>query len=411
MKRLFCVVLALMLAGCTPAALEHSSSVTEPTPDSAASNTVCVETALTPAGSTNSMGYFSFYYNPVNQAVGTQLARWDFGDMTMHIACSAPGCNHIGETCEGRIGGNAFLVLEDAVYTLENGPDGETYTLCCRQADGTHPQTVGTGGQWIFIGADEEFLYGFCNDAFGRVSRTDGTEVFLAHGAQADFCDFGRVLGVWNNRFVAVNWDPAQTQPVRICLLGKDGSVTQTAQVDADRFSSRNCVLIADQVIYFDLLTGDVMAVNVDSGETQTVTGALRSCTALGEEHSFRLQAVNGRPIVWDRDIVDGYLMERVFLVNEEGTATELTQRQEWRDYDPALADTYYVYYAPSKEPAPVQMVAQWKDKLVIKRALQFYTYERDGAPALGSKDVYALMNAEDYLAGKETYQEFTISQ
>ena len=48
-------------------------------------------------------------------------------------------------------------------------------------------------GMWIFRGADDEYLYGFCDKAFGRVSRADGSETYLTHDSLSEFVTDGYV--------------------------------------------------------------------------------------------------------------------------------------------------------------------------------------------------------------------------
>lgn len=405
MKRLFCVLLALALAGCASA--PSGSTASRSAPADAGAGPLAMA-----AGTVNGAGFFSFSYDADNGGSGLRLARWDFADMTVHIPCTLAGCDHTGDACEARVGGYPLLVLEDAVYVLEREPDEESFSLYERDGQGLHPRRVGETGYWSFCGADEEYLYGFCDGAFGRVSRADGAETYLAHGLQEDFSNYGRILGVWQDRFVAVNWDLSNEQPVRICLLDRDGTVTEAAQVDPAHFSDYNCVFAGGEVFYLDLPTGDVTAVDVDTGALRTASRALRPYNALEEGDFYKCQRwyllkVQDHIVVRVADFVQDALEQTVFLVNENGSVTELPQRQEMRGFDPALNEDLYNYYVADEQPVPVSVLGEWDDRLVVRCALQLAACETDEGPLYTVQDVYALTGAEDYLAGRETYREF----
>lgn len=404
MKRLACFLLVLALAGCAPAAsLPESASVSE------TANTLTMADK-----GVNATGYFTAYFNPIPSKAGILLARWSFADRTVHIACTAEGCDHTGETCEARLSGYPIWVLDDAVYCLEQSADDELYSLFVRDADGTHPVQLGTLGYWSFFGADEECLYGFCDGSYGRVSRTGGVETFLAHGLQSDFYDYGRILGVWQDRFLAVNWDIDNEQPARICLLDRDGGVTDIAQVDPARFSNYNCIAVENEVIYLDLPTGDVMAVNVDTGETRTVTQALRQYNALEADDFYKterwyLQRVQDHILVRVVDFVNERTVQNLFLVNEDGTVSELSQRQELRDFSPE--SKAWFGYTEDGSTNLIRVVGEWGDQLVVLNALQASTLETDDGPVQDMQSVYSLMDAEDYLANREIYREFILPE
>lgn len=400
MKRLFCVLLALTLAACAPAS---SGVASLPNSEPAAA----VSTLTSALSSVNENGFFSYYYDPANSEAGTRLGRWDFRDGTMHIPCTVPDCDHTGAKCEARLSGYPLVVLEDAVYTLELDDSRGLYELSVRDADGTHPRLVGTLGYWNFVGADEEFLYGFCEGAYGRVSRADGTETFLVHGLGKDFSDSGRVLGVWQDRFVAVNWDWSREEPARLCLLDRDGTVTEVARIDPAHFSDFDCVLIQNEMLYLDRPTGDVMAVHVETGEVRTVSQALRPYNALEGDDFYKCQRwylskVQNTPIVRVVDLGDGHLEQAAFRVNEDGTVSQLPQRQEFRDYDPELGSGY------NSQPEPVTVMDQWGEELVVCCAVQCFTYENEDGTFWATQNVYALTRVEDYLAGRENYREFS---
>ncbi|WP_367925284.1 hypothetical protein, partial [uncultured Ruthenibacterium sp.] len=361
------------------------------------------------SGNTNDAGFFSFYYDPAHSELGNRLTRWDWEDMTVHICCTVPGCDHMGQACEARR--NGYLsVLENAVYTLEQEKDGSFYTLYQWDSQGLHPQPVGQMDYWSFFGADAEYLYGFCDKAFGRVSRANGEETLLAYSLRTDFYDRGSVLGVWENRFVAVSLDPDRAQPARVCLFDREGNVTEVAQIDANRFANQRCALVDSEVVYLDRLTGDVMSVSLDTGETRTVTQALRPYNTLEKEDFYNcqrwsVQVVGNTPVVGVMDRVQNGSNTTVFRVNEDGTATELPQRQQLLDFDSAL----WPGFAPNGRTDPVTVLAQWKGRLAVLCAIQFSAIQTETGPSQHARNVYAGMDAEDYLAGKEIYREFTV--
>ena len=173
------------------------------------------------------------------------------------------------------------MVLPDAVYTLEYGEDGDGMSLVVRDADGTHPRVLNQVGMWIFRGADDEYLYGFCDKAFGRVSRADGSETYLTHDSLSEFVTDGYVAGVWQTAFVCVVCHSSDQIPARVCLLDRDGQITEVAQIDPESLSSPYAV--CDGVL---------------SGRTQRPADSpppFRRQRAPGERHAVHTDA--GRPV------------------------------------------------------------------------------------------------------------------
>ena len=78
-----------------------------------------------------------------------------------------------------------------------------------------------------------------------------------------------------------MNWDWSREEPARLCLLDRDGTVTEVARIDPAHFSDFDCVLIQNEMLYLDRPTGDVMAVHVETGEVRTVSQAPVSYTHL----------------------------------------------------------------------------------------------------------------------------------
>ena len=81
---------------------------------------------------------------------------------------------------------------------------------------------------------------------------------------------------------------------------------------------------------------------------------------------------------------------------------THLPQCQEFRDYDPELGSGY------NSQPEPVTVMDQWGKELVVCCAVQCFTYENEDGTFWATRNVYALISVEDYLAGRENYREFS---
>ena len=149
------------------------------------------------------------------------------------------------------------------------------------------------------------------------------------------------------------------------------------------------------------------MAVHVEAGEVRTVSQALRPYNALEGDDFYKCQRwylskVQNTPIVRVVDLGDDHLEQAVFRVNEDGTVSQLPQRQEFRDYDPELGSGY------NSQPEPVTVMDQWGEELVVCCAVQYFTYENGHDIFLAARNIYALTNVEDYLAGRENYREFS---
>ena len=101
-----------------------------------------------------------------------------------------------------------------------------------RDPDGTDPQPVGTlSSRWFFFGADKTYLYGFCDNALGRVRRVDGQEQFLAQTGQSRHTASGHILGVWNGQFVTVYWGDS-SRSLQVNLLSREGVETPVAVLE-----------------------------------------------------------------------------------------------------------------------------------------------------------------------------------
>ncbi|WP_367925283.1 hypothetical protein [uncultured Ruthenibacterium sp.] len=392
MRRFFCIVcLFALLTGCAPASSTAPLSESTPLAESMAPDTG--ELHLT--SSCNGEGYFTLWLQG--------LTRLDPRDLTAHIACSVSGCDHTGEECEAQVRTFNLVVLEDAVYTLEYSDGDAGMALMMRDADGANPRLINHVGMWLFRGADEEYLYGFCDKAFGRVSRTTGAETYLCHDTLFDFVTNGHVVGVWQNAFVCVATDPYEHESTRICLLDRDGQITQVASVDAGHLSL-GCVICREgELYYIDAVSGELKAVRLSDASVRTVTDALCPMGQMPDGSKnysgLHLSLVGGELIVNVQYIQVDRSESSTWLVNEDGSIVELPQRQELRNFDPARDAGYMI--TRQGQPDPIWICADQNGQLIVQNATQFL----DSGPTT----IYAVMDAEDYLAGKEIYREFTV--
>ena len=231
MKRLALLLAAVLLTGrAAPASVPASSNIPEQTAETSSL------LYWTPCASIpNESGYFSVFHS----ADGTPLlSRYDFTDMTRHIVCDVPGCTHADSTCPAYLDDSAIVCVPDAVYTFlqqldEHGTPSGLSTMMRRDPDGTDPQPVGTlSSYWFFFGADETYLYGFCDNALGRVRRADGQEQFLAQAGQSRYMACGHILGVWNGQFVTVYWGDS-SRSLQVNLLSREGVETPVAVLES----------------------------------------------------------------------------------------------------------------------------------------------------------------------------------
>ncbi|MBS6865618.1 MAG: hypothetical protein KH196_07965 [Oscillospiraceae bacterium] len=239
---LFCTVLCcLALAGCSPSAPGAQ-------PGSTAAP-VTQQSSLTwlPAGIACAVSEAG-YYDILISSNGTLrlLALYDFSAKQHRILCDKEGCPHTDESCGAYLPALFLTARPGAVYALcprylaEGTDESGLADFVAMDAGGQNRRTLSAvSDSWTFIGADEQYLYGFCEDAFGRISLTDGTETYLLRNARSAFWQWGKVAGVWDGQFVTVHWgDAARVEGVEIGLLSPEGAYTLLGTVPQDSFLS-----------------------------------------------------------------------------------------------------------------------------------------------------------------------------
>ena len=398
MRKLLCAVCLLaLLAGCadtpSPVSAVRSSSTSAAEPADTGE--------LMRFSPFNAQGYFSYFYNEAYPAAGTQLARWDPRDMQMHIACSRSGCSHTNAECEAYANEVfSLMMLPDAVYTLEYGEDGDGMSLVVRDADGTHPRVLNQVGMWIFRGADDEYLYGFCDKAFGRVSRADGSETYLTHDSLSEFVTDGYVAGVWQTAFVCVVCHSSDQIPARVCLLDRDGQITEVAQIDPESLSSPYAVCDGEELYYLDERNGRLTALRLSDASVRPVSDTLctRMPDGLFDASSWSWSLLGGTLTARLDAVFPEYSQHCAFVVNEDGSLSELPQRQQLRNFDPVRDAGYLLTRDQAQD--PVEVLAEYDGQLMVQSALQFFDS--------GWVGNYALISVDDYLAGRENYREFS---
>ena len=85
-------------------------------------------------------------------------------------------------------------------------------------------------------------------------------------------------------------------------------------------------------------------------------------------------------------------------MVNEDGSLSELPQRQQLRNFDPVRDAGYLLTRDQAQD--PVEVLAEYDGQLMVQSALQF-----SDSGWVGN---YALISVDDYLAGRENYREFS---
>lgn len=410
MKRLALLLAAVLLTGCAaPASVPASSNIPEQTAETSSLLYWTPYTSI-PNGS----GYFSVFHSADDTPL---LSRYDFTDMTRHIVCDVPGCTHADSTCPAYLDDYTIVCVPDAVYTFlqqldEYGTPSGLSTMMRRDPDGTDPQPVGTlSSYWFFFGADETYLYGFCDNALGRVRRTDGQEQFLAQAEQSRYMASGHILGVWNGQFVTVYWGDS-SRSLQVNLLSREGVETPVAVLESSisptGWMEYHGAVLAGSAVCTATPDGTVTEYDLSTGETRVRTTGL--CAAVQQ----------GNPPVELTSVADGYLLatvwtehqgEQWFLISPDGDCQPFSLTVEERDFADALGAT------DVSMPKIVQPVCETSRGLLVQHARQYFfkeSHASDGTPVTFETFAtrYALIDPEDYLASRPVYREFTeISQ
>ena len=410
-----------LLAGCTltrPGAQPQSS-----TAPAAQQSSLVAFSSL--AQNISEAGYYNILYTGDTEHTIYLLSLYDFSEMQHRVLCEKEGCTHTDETCDAYLQASTLVARPGALYTIcpryftDQADESGLADFVAMDENGQNRHTLSTiSDNWTFTGADEQYLYGFCEDAFGRISLSDGTETYLLRNAREKFLFWGKIAGVWDGQFVTVQWgDDTRVDAIEIGLLSPEGAYTALGTVPAGRFLPYSgSVLLGGTLYYIDNSNGAVMGFSLENGETREVSRAL--CQYDRDEGSgfhacerWYLATAGGTLLA----MVTGLDSENPWLSTPHqvniatGAAQPLSLRQEYRSEEPGGV----VFDGPGWNAVPdfVTPLAETPQSLFVACAYEFYTASypgEDGQPVEypGSRPVYALISPEDYLAGTPNFQE-----
>lgn len=410
-----------LLAGCTltlPGAQPQSSTAPAAQQSSLTWLAAGVPCAVNEAG----------YYNilvPNNGALRL-LSLYDFSAKQHRILCDKEGCPHTDESCGAYLPALSLTAGPGAVYAMcpryltDAADESGLADFVAMDAGGQNRRTLSAVSDgWDFFGIDKQYLYGFCEDAFGRISLADGTETYLLRNARSAFWLWGKVAGVWNGQFVTVQWgDDTRVDAIEIGLLSPEGAYTALGTVPAVRFLPYSgSVLLGGTLYYIDNSNGAVMGFALGTGETHEVSTAL--CQYDHDEgqgfHSCQrwyLSTAGGAllAMVYGPDDTSGNIWDESLyhIDTSTGAASPLSLKREYRNKSPEDEAAEGPGWG---EPGFVTPLAEVPQGLFVACAYEFYTASypgEDGQPVEypGSRPVYALISPEDYLAGTPNFQE-----
>lgn len=410
-----------LLAGCTltrPSAQPQSS-----TAPAAQQSSLVAFSSL--AQNISEAGYYNILYTGDAEHTIYLLSLYDFSEMQHRVLCEKEGCTHTDETCDAYLQASTLVARPGAVYAMcpryltDAADESGLADFVAMDENGQNRHTLSTiSDNWTFTGADEQYLYGFCEDAFGRISLSDGTETYLLRNAREKFLFWGKIAGVWDGQFVTVQWgDDTRVDAIEIGLLSPEGAYTALGTVPAGCFLPYSgSVLLGGTLYYIDNSNGAVMGFSLENGETREVSRAL--CQYDRDEGSgfhacerWYLATAGGTLLA----MVTGLDSENPWLSTPHqvniatGAAQPLSLRQEYRSEEPGGV----VFDGPGWNAVPdfVTPLAETPQSLFVACAYEFYTASypgEDGQPVEypGSRPVYALISPEDYLAGTPNFQE-----
>ena len=410
-----------LLAGCTltrPSAQPQSS-----TAPAAQQSSLVAFSSL--AQNISEAGYYNILYTGDAEHTIYLLSLYDFSEMQHRVLCEKEGCTHTDETCDAYLQASTLVARPGALYTIcpryfiDPADESGLADFVAMDENGQNRHTLSTiSDNWTFTGADEQYLYGFCEDAFGRISLSDGTETYLLRNAREKFLFWGKIAGVWDGQFVTVHWgNDTRVDAIEIGLLSPEGAYTALGTVPAGRFLPYSgSVLLGGTLYYIDNSNGAVMGFSLENGETREVSRAL--CQYDRDEGSgfhacerWYLATAGGTLLA----MVTGLDSENPWLSTPHqvniatGAAQPLSLRQEYRSEEPGGV----VFDGPGWNAVPdfVTPLAETPQGLFVACAYEFYTASypgEDGQPVEypGSRPVYALISPEDYPAGTPNFQE-----
>lgn len=410
-----------LLAGCTltlPGAQPQSTA----TPTAQQSSLTWLAAGVPCA--VNEAGYYNILV-PNNGALRL-LSLYDFSAKQHRILCDKEGCPHTDESCGAYLPALSLTAGPGAVYAMcpryltDAADESGLADFVAMDAGGQNRRTLSAVSDgWDFFGIDKQYLYGFCEDAFGRISLADGTETYLLRNARSAFWLWGKVAGVWNGQFVTVQWgDDTRVDAIEIGLLSPEGAYTALGTVPAGRFLPYSgSVLLGGTLYYIDNSNGAVMGFSLENGETREVSRAL--CQYDRDEgqgfHSCQrwyLSTAGGAllAMVYGPDDTSGNIWDESLyhIDTSTGAASPLSLKREYRNKSPEDEAAEGPGWG---EPGFVTPLAEVPQGLFVIRAYEFYmdSYVDENGQAVEyetSRPVYALISAEDYLAGTPNYQE-----
>lgn len=419
---LFCTALCcLALAGCRapmPGAQPQSTA----TPAAQQSSLTWLAAGVPCA--VNEAGYYNILV-PNNGALRL-LSLYDFSAKQHRILCDKEGCPHTDESCGAYLPALSLTAGPGAVYAMcpryltDAADESGLADFVAMDAGGQNRRTLSAVSDgWDFFGIDEQYLYGFCEDAFGRISLADGTETYLLRNARSAFWLWGKVAGVWNGQFVTVQWgDDTRVDAIEIGLLSPEGAYTALGTVPAGRFLPYSgSVLLGGTLYYIDNSNGAVMGFSLENGETREVSRAL--CQYDRDEGSgfhscqrWYLSTAGGAllAMVYGPDDTSGNIWDESLyhIDTSTGAASPLSLKREYRNKSPEDEAAEGPGWG---EPGFVTPLAEVPQGLFVIRAYEFYmdSYVDENGQAVEyetSRPVYALISPEDYLAGTPNFQE-----
>lgn len=411
-----------LLAGCTltrPGAQPQSS-----TAPAAQQSSLVAFSSL--AQNISEAGYYNILYTGDAEHTIYLLSLYDFSEMQHRVLCEKEGCTHTDETCDAYLQASTLVARPGALYTIcpryfiDPADESGLADFVAMDENGQNRHTLSTiSDNWTFTGADEQYLYGFCEDAFGRISLSDGTETYLLRNAREKFLFWGKIAGVWDGQFVTVHWgNDTRVEDVEIGLLSPEGAYTLLGIVPQGTFLSYSgSVLLGDTLYYIDNSNGAVMGFALGTGETHEVSTAL--CQYDHDEgqgfHSCQrwyLSTAGGAllAMVYGPDDTSGNIWDESLyhIDTSTGAASPLSLKREYRNKSPEDEAAEGPGWG---EPGFVTPLAEVPQGLFVIRAYEFYmdSYVDENGQAVEyetSRPVYALISAEDYLAGTPNYQE-----
>lgn len=151
---------------------------------------------------------------------------------------------------------------------------------------------------------------------------------------------------------------------------------------------------------YLDERNGRLTALRLSDASVRPVSDTLctRMPDGLFDASSWSWSLLGGTLTAHLDAVFPEYSQHCAFVVNEDGSLSELPQRQQLRNFDPVRDAGYLLTRDQAQD--PVEVLAEYDGQLMVQSALQF-----SDSGWVGN---YALISVDDYLAGRENYREFS---